>query len=31
MFSNVDFPEPLVPMIVTNSPFATENVTPRSA
>jgi len=28
MFSNVDFPEPLVPMIVTNSPFATENVTP---
>ena len=22
---------PLVPMIVTNSPFATENVTPRSA
>src|SRR5262245_57924703 len=31
MFMSVDLPEPLDPMIATNSPFVTSSDTPRSA
>ena len=31
MFNSVDFPEPDVPMMVTNSPSPMENDTPRNA